>query len=101
VALPACGGPAGAARVITKYAFASLGRRYRACSKSAAPCPTRFFDQVLLDATIRSRRLIAAQRMLELRRQWEPDGVPFNAPHWHSCMAALELALRRRGPPNG
>jgi tetratricopeptide (TPR) repeat protein len=37
-----------------------------------------FFEQILLDAAIASGRLTAAQQMLELRRQSDPDGVPVN-----------------------
>jgi hypothetical protein len=36
------------------------------------------FDQVLLDAAIKSRRYVAAQQMLESRRSSDPDGVPLN-----------------------
>ena len=36
------------------------------------------FEQILLDAAFRSGRLTAAQQMLELRRNADPDGVPVN-----------------------
>lgn len=36
------------------------------------------FDQIVLDALIRSGRLSEAQQMLELRRGFDPDGVPIN-----------------------
>jgi hypothetical protein len=36
------------------------------------------FEQILLDAALKSGRLISAQRMLELRRNADPDGVPVN-----------------------
>ncbi|MES2057178.1 MAG: tetratricopeptide repeat protein [Pseudomonadota bacterium] len=36
------------------------------------------FEQILLDATIRSGELILAQQMLELRRAHDPDGVALN-----------------------
>ena len=36
------------------------------------------FDQILLDAALKSGRLISAQQMLELRRHADPDGVPVN-----------------------
>ncbi len=36
------------------------------------------FEQILLDAALKSGRLIAAQQMLELRRHADPDGVPVN-----------------------
>jgi hypothetical protein len=37
------------------------------------------FEQVLLDAALRSGRLPVAQHMLELRRRADPYGVPVNA----------------------
>jgi len=36
------------------------------------------FEQILLDAALKSGRLVSAQQMLELRRQADPDGVPVN-----------------------
>jgi tetratricopeptide (TPR) repeat protein len=36
------------------------------------------FDQILVDATLRSGRLAAAQQLLEQRRACDPDGVPLN-----------------------
>ena len=36
------------------------------------------FEQILLDAALKSGRFISAQQMLELRRQADPDGVPVN-----------------------
>lgn len=36
------------------------------------------FDQIYLEAVIRSGRLIQAQQLLELRRGFDPDGVPVN-----------------------
>lgn len=37
-----------------------------------------FFEQIALDATIRAGRLSEAQQALELRRGFDPDGVPLN-----------------------
>lgn len=37
-----------------------------------------FFEQIALDATIRAGRLGEAQQTLELRRAFDPDGVPLN-----------------------
>jgi hypothetical protein len=39
-----------------------------------------FFEQIALDATIRAGRLSEAQQALELRRGFDPDGVPLNRP---------------------
>jgi hypothetical protein len=36
------------------------------------------FEQILLDAALKSGRLMAAQQMLELRRKSDPNGVPVN-----------------------
>jgi hypothetical protein len=36
------------------------------------------FEQILLDATLKSGRLTAAQHILELRRGVDPNGVPVN-----------------------
>jgi tetratricopeptide (TPR) repeat protein len=36
------------------------------------------FDQILLDALIRSGRLVDAQQTLEVRRGFDPDGAPLN-----------------------
>lgn len=36
------------------------------------------FEQVLLDANLRSGRLLEAQQMLEGRRKYDPNGVPVN-----------------------
>jgi hypothetical protein len=37
------------------------------------------FEQILLDAAVKSGRWAAAQQMLESRRKADPDGVPVNA----------------------
>jgi hypothetical protein len=36
------------------------------------------FDQIALDAAIRSGRIVLAQQQLEQRRAQDPDGVPVN-----------------------
>jgi hypothetical protein len=36
------------------------------------------FDQIFLDATLKSEHLVEAQQMLELRRKADPHGVPLN-----------------------
>ena len=56
------------------------------------------FDQLLLDAAIKSGRLSAAQQLLEVRRRADPDGVPVNeqlgAVYAH--LGLPELAARAR-----
>jgi hypothetical protein len=46
------------------------------------------FEQVLLDAAIKSGRITAAQQILELRRGTDPEGVPVN-----NALAAVYLKL--------
>jgi len=49
-------------------------------------------------AAASSGRLIVAQRMLELRRQWEPDSIPVNT----SLAQPYErLGLGAEGSPGG
>jgi hypothetical protein len=36
------------------------------------------FEQILLDAALKSGRLVSAQHLLELRRNADPHGVPVN-----------------------
>jgi hypothetical protein len=47
------------------------------------------FGQLLLDAHLKVGNWQFAQRMLEMRRTWDPDGVPLNA--------ALRLVNERLG----
>jgi hypothetical protein len=47
------------------------------------------FGQLLLDAHLKLGNWAIAQRMLEMRRTWDPDGVPLNA--------ALKLVNERLG----
>ncbi|HWX78657.1 MAG TPA: tetratricopeptide repeat protein [Steroidobacteraceae bacterium] len=80
VALPGCEG---------LYAYAQ-GDYARAWDRLAVAVPRMreaggshaqrdLFEQILLDAAIRTRRLTDAQQMLELRRNADPNGVPVNA----------------------
>jgi hypothetical protein len=79
VALPACEG---------LYSYA-MGEHDAAWRKLEAVTPRMteiggshaqrdLFEQILLDAALKSGRLISAQQMLELRRHADPDGVPVN-----------------------
>jgi tetratricopeptide (TPR) repeat protein len=79
VALPACEG---------LYAYA-MGEHDAAWRKLEAVIPRMteiggshaqrdLFEQILLDAALKSGRLVSAQQMLELRRHADPDGVPVN-----------------------
>jgi len=100
IALPGCEG---------LYAYARGD--YAEAWHRLAPCVPRMaeaggshaqrdlFEQVLLDAAVKSGRTAAAQHMLELRRHADPDGVPVN-----TSLAAVyaqlglgELSDRARG----
>jgi len=79
VALPACEG-------LFSYANGEHDIAWRKL-KSVIPRMTEIggshaqrdlFEQILLDAALKSGRLISAQQMLELRRHADPDGVPVN-----------------------
>ncbi|MEM6681489.1 MAG: tetratricopeptide repeat protein [Pseudomonadota bacterium] len=49
------------------------------------------FEQIALDAAIRSERYVIAQQMIEARRQFDPIGVPLMRQRAH-VNAALEIA---------
>ena len=76
--------PAGEA--LQAYARGDYDRAWREMSRAmprmieagGSHAQRDFFEQILLDAAIRSSRLNAAQQMLELRRAADPDGVPVN-----------------------
>ena len=79
VALPGCEGLYAYARGDYERAWDRLAPvvpRMREAGGSHAQ--RDLFDQILLDAAFRSGRLTAAQQMLELRRNADPDGVPVN-----------------------
>jgi hypothetical protein len=79
VALPACEG-------LYAYAMGDHDVAWRRLEAVAARMTEAggshaqrdLFEQILLDAALKSGRLISAQQMLELRRQADPDGVPVN-----------------------
>jgi len=56
------------------------------------------FEQILLDAALKSGRLISAQQMLELRRHADPDGVPVNTAlaHIYGKLGLPQLAEQAR-----
>jgi len=80
VALPACEGlrahALGQFDVAWRQLSAAMPRMIEAGGSHAQ---RDLFEQVLLDAAIKSGRLAVAQRMLELRRTSDPEGVPVNA----------------------
>jgi hypothetical protein len=80
VALPACEGLFAYARGnfvgTCKHLGAAMPRMIEAGGSHAQ---RDLFDQILLDATIKSGRSTLAQQMLEMRRLSDPDGVPVNS----------------------
>jgi hypothetical protein len=79
-ALPGCEGLYAYAHGDYAGAFGHLARsvpRMREVGGSHAQ--RDLFEQILLDAAVKSGRLAAAQQMLELRRAADPHGVPVNS----------------------
>jgi tetratricopeptide (TPR) repeat protein len=79
VALPACEG-------LHAYAIGDFDTAWRSLSAAmprmleagGSHAQRDLFEQILLDASIKSGRFILAQQVLELRRAADPDGVPVN-----------------------
>ena len=79
VALPACEGLYAHARGDFDGAWRHLGTAMpRMIEAGGSHAQRDLFELLLLDAAIKSGRLVAAQQMLELRRGADPDGVPVN-----------------------
>jgi hypothetical protein len=91
VALPACEG-------LYAYVHADFEAAWRHLSAAMPRMPEAggshaqrdLFEQILLDAAIKSGRSALAQQALELRRMTDPDGVPVNLALAH-VYAALHL----------
>jgi tetratricopeptide (TPR) repeat protein len=79
VALPGCDGLYAYARGEYERAWHHLSVAVPRMAEAGGSHAQRdLFEQVLLDAALKSGRLSAAQRMLELRRGADPFGVPVN-----------------------
>jgi hypothetical protein len=79
VALPACEGLDAYAKGEHDLAWHKLEAVIARMTETGGSHAQRdLFEQILLDAALKSGRLIAAQQMLELRRHADPDGVPVN-----------------------
>jgi len=79
IAIPAAEGLLAQARGDHEVAVKRLGQALpRLIEVGGSHAQRDFFEQVLLDAVIRSGRLGLAQQMLEARRAHDPDGVPLN-----------------------
>jgi hypothetical protein len=80
VALPACEGLGAYAQGDFETAWRHLGSALpRMLEAGGSHAQRDLFDQLLLDAAIKTGRLVPAQELLELRRRSDPDGVPVNA----------------------
>ena len=79
VALPACEGLYAYAKGDFHGAWRQLGPAMpRMAEVGGSHAQRDLFEQILLDAAIRSGRWAQAQRMLEQRRVYDPGGVPVN-----------------------
>jgi hypothetical protein len=79
VALPACEGLFAYANGEHEMAWRKLESVIARLTEIGGSHAQRdLFEQILLDAALKSGRLISAQQMLELRRHADPDGVPVN-----------------------
>jgi hypothetical protein len=80
VALPACEGLYAHARGDFDDAWRHLGTAMpRMLEAGGSHAQRDLFELLLLDAAIKSERLVVAQQMLELRRGTDPNGVPVNS----------------------
>jgi len=80
VALPACEGVYAYARGDFDRAWQRLSVALpRLTEVGGSHAQRDLFEQILLDAALRSGRWSGAQRLLELRRAADPNGVPLNA----------------------
>ncbi|MDB6082495.1 MAG: tetratricopeptide repeat protein 38 family protein [Gammaproteobacteria bacterium] len=80
VALPACEGLHAYAQGHFDSAWRHLNLVMpRIIEAGGSHAQRDLFDQILLDAAIKSGRTAVAQQMLELRRVSDPDGVPLNS----------------------
>ncbi len=92
VALPGCEGLFAHARGNFGLAWHRLAASVPRMAEAGGSHAQRdLFEQILLDAAIKSGRATAAQRILELRRTMDPDGVPLNT--------ALAAVYRQLGLP--
>ena len=98
VALPACEGLYAHARGDFDGAWRHLGTAMpRMIEAGGSHAQRDLFELLMLDAAIKSERLVAAQQMLELRRGTDPDGVPVNSAlrEVYSKLGLADLAEQR------
>jgi hypothetical protein len=100
VALPASEGLHAYARRDYDRAWRDLSRAMpRMIEAGGSHAQRDFFEQILLDATMASGRLTAAQQTLELRRAADTDGVPVNTAlaRVYDKLGLATLAAEARG----
>ena len=79
VALPAAQGIIAHAQGDWQKAARDLGRALPRLSEIGGSHAQRdFFDQIHLDALVKGGEASAAQQILEMRRTYDPDGIPLN-----------------------
>ncbi len=79
VALPACRGVLAHARGDHKTAIRELTIALPRMAEAGGSHAQRdLFEQLLLDTHLKAGNLVQAQQMLEMRRTFDPDGVPLN-----------------------
>jgi len=79
VALPACRGVLAHARGQHELATRLLGPVAGRIGEIGGSHAQRdLFGQILLDAHLKAGHWAIARQMLEMRRIWDPDGVPLN-----------------------
>jgi tetratricopeptide (TPR) repeat protein len=79
VALPACEGLHAHARGDYGAAWSPLAASVPRMAQTGGSHAQRdLFEQILVDTAVKTGRTSAAQRMLELRRAADPNGVPLN-----------------------
>ena len=79
VALPACRGLVAHAAGDWEGCLAGLGRALpRLVETGGSHAQRDLFEQIHLDALLKAGRISAAQQVLEMRRGYDPDGVPVN-----------------------
>ncbi len=91
VALPAAEGLYAYARGNPELAWLRLSTAMpRMIEAGGSHAQRDLFEQILLDAAIKSGRSVAAQQTLELRRMADPNGVPVN---WSLALLYTRLGL--------
>lgn len=79
VALPACRGALALARGDAQTAISNLEIALpRMAAIGGSHAQRDLFEQLLLDAHMKSGNWSVAQQMMEMRRTFDPDGVPLN-----------------------